>query len=267
MELNGKSRGGEQPSMQDKIKALKAAFPYTLPVMTGYLFLGMAFGILLNSKGYHFGWAILMSVFIYAGSMQYVAINQLTMAFNPLNAFIMTLMVNARHLFYGLSLLGKYSEAGRKKPYLVFGLTDETFSILCATNPPQGVNRGWFMFFVTILNHSYWIAACALGGILGSMVSFNTKGIDFVMTALFVVIFLEQWKSQKQHAPALIGLGASVLCLWVFGPEHFIIPAMAAIVGILSLFRKPLENLCKSEGVSRPDGAKTAPMAIKEEQV
>ncbi|AGA69888.1 putative branched-chain amino acid permease (azaleucine resistance) [Desulfitobacterium dichloroeliminans LMG P-21439] len=233
--------------MQEKIKAFKVAFPYTLPVMTGYLFLGMAFGILLNSKGYHFGWAILMSVFIYAGSMQYVAINLLTIAFNPLNAFIMTLMVNARHLFYGLSLLGKFGESGRKKPYLMFGLTDETFSILCASNPPPGVDRGWFMFFITVLNHSYWIIACALGGILGSLVSFNTRGIDFVMTALFVVIFLEQWKSQKQHAPALIGIGASVLSLLVFGPANFIIPSMILIILVFTLLRRPLENLTSLE--------------------
>ena len=252
--------------MQEKAKALKAAFPYTLPVMTGYLFLGMAFGILLNSKGYHFGWALLMSVFIYAGSMQYVAINLLTMAFNPLNAFIMTLMVNARHLFYGLALLGKYSVVGRKKPYLIFGLTDETFSILCATDPPQGVDRGWFMFFVTLLNQSYWIIACAAGGILGSMVSFNTKGIDFVMTALYVVIFLEQWKSQKQHAPALIGIGATIMCLLVFGPDQFIIPSMALIIALFSLFRKPLENL---ESGAKVEAVKVerAHIPLKEEQV
>jgi len=253
--------------MQEKRKALKAAFPYTLPVMAGYLFLGMAFGIPLNSKGYHFGWAILMSVFIYAGSMQYVAINLLTMAFSPLNAFLMTLMVNARHLFYGLSLLGKFSEGGKKKPYLMFGLTDETFSILCAANPPQGVDRGWFMFFVTLLNQSYWVSACALGGILGSMVSFNTKGIDFVMTALFVVIFLEQWKSQKQHAPALIGIGASVFCLWVFGPVNFIIPSMALIIAVFSLFRRPLESLDKLNRFDILDGDDGTGKVLKEENV
>lgn len=252
--------------MQGKMKALKAAFPYTLPVMTGYLFLGMAFGILLDSKGYPFGWAILMSVFIYAGSMQYVAINLLTMAFNPVNAFLMTLMVNARHLFYGLSLLGKYSETGKKKPYLMFGLTDETFSILCATNPPQGVDRGWFMFFVTLLNQSYWITACALGGVLGSMVSFNTKGIDFVMTALFVVIFLEQWKSQKQHAPALIGIGTTVLCLLIFGPNQFIIPSMALMIAVFSVFRKPLEKLSELNAVEVLDEAEAPQIALKEEQ-
>ena len=228
--------------MQEKIKALKAAFPYTLPVMTGYLFLGIAFGILLNSKGYHFGWAIFMSIFIFAGSMQYVAINLLTMAFNPLNAFLMTLMVNARHLFYGLSLLEKFNEAGKKKSYLMFGLVDETFSILCSTEPPEGVDRGWFMFFITFLNHIYWVTASAIGGILGSLVSFNTKGIDFVMTALFVVIFINQWKSQKKHAPALIGVGASVVCLLLFGPENFIIPAMILIIAALTMYRKSFEK-------------------------
>lgn len=228
--------------MEEKSKALKAAFPYTLPVMTGYLFLGMAFGILLDSKGYSFVWAIFMSIIIFAGSMQYVAIELLTIAFNPINAFIMTLMVNARHLFYGLSLLGKFNESGTKKTYLMFGLTDETFSILCATDPPEGVDKGWFMFFVTFLNHLYWITACALGGILGSLVSFNTKGIDFVMTALFVVIFLNQWKSEKRHAPALIGIGASVVSLLIFGAQNFIIPAMILILITLSLYRKPFEK-------------------------
>lgn|SRR5690554_6109396 len=242
--------------MGKKLDAFKAAFPYTLPVMTGYLFLGMAFGILLDARGYHFGWAILMSVFIYAGSMQYVAITLLTSAFNPLNAFIMTLMVNARHLFYGLSLLDKFSTTGKKKPYLMFGLTDETFSILCATNPPAGVDRGWFMFFITILNQSYWIIACAIGGILGSLVSFNTKGIDFVMTALFVVIFLEQWLSQKNHAPALIGLGASIITLLIFGPDNFIIPAMALILLTFTILRKPLEARFEEKLEPTPESGK-----------
>lgn len=151
-------------------------------------------------------------------------------------------MVNARHLFYGLSLLGKYNEAGKKKLYLMFGLTDETFSILCATETPAEIDKGWFMFFVTFLNHSYWITACALGGILGSLVSFNTKGIDFVMTALFVVIFINQWKSQKHHAPALIGISASVICLLIFGAQNFIIPAMGLILITLGFYRKPFEK-------------------------
>lgn len=222
--------------------ALKAAFPYTLPVLTGYIFLGTAFGVLLGSKGYSLGWAILMSTIIYAGAMQFVAISLLTTAFNPLYAFMLTLVVNARHLFYGISLLSRVSGVGRKKAYLAFGLTDETFSILCSVEPPQEVERSWFMFFITLLNHSYWIAGSAIGVILGSMVSFNTKGIDFVMTALFVVIFIEQWKAQQYHAPAIIGIAASALCLLLFGASHFILPAMITIVIVLTLLKKTSER-------------------------
>ncbi len=228
--------------MNQKTKALKAAFPHTIPVMTGYLFLGIAFGILMDSKGYPFGWSVLMSLFIYAGSMQFVTVNLLTLAFNPLNAFLITLMVNARHLFYGLSMLGKFRGTGNKKPYLIFGLTDETYSILCSAEPPKDVEKGWFMFFVTLLNQVYWITASAIGALLGSMFTFDTKGIDFVMTALFVVIFINQWKSQKHHTPAIIGTGASVLCLLIFGPEHFIIPAMLSIIVALTFLKKPIEK-------------------------
>ncbi len=228
--------------MHHRFKALKAAFPHTIPVMTGYLFLGAAFGILLNSKGYHFGWAILMSVFIYAGSMQFVAVNLLTMAFNPFNAFLITLMVNARHLFYGISMLKHFNGRRGLKPYLISGLTDETYSILCSTEPPDGIDKSWFMFFTTLLNQLYWVIASAIGGLLGSLFTFNTKGIDFVMTALFVVIFINQWKSQKEHFPAVIGVGVSILCLVLFGPDNFIIPSMAFIILALTIFRQSIER-------------------------
>lgn len=228
--------------MGEKIKALKAAFPHTIPVLTGYLFLGFAFGILLSSKGYSVGWAIAMSTVIYAGAMQFVAISLLTAAYQPLYAFVITLVVNARHLFYGISMLGQFSETGRKKPYLIFGLTDETFSILCSAEPPRDIDRGWFMFFISLLNQIYWIIGSALGGMLGSMIAFNTKGIDFVMTALFVVIFIEQWKSQKYHTPAIIGIAASAVCLLIFGASNFIIPAMVMIVVLLTLLRTRLER-------------------------
>ena len=151
-------------------------------------------------------------------------------------------MVNARHLFYGIALLSRVSGIGRKKSYVAFGLTDETFSILCSAEPPAGVDRSWFIFFITLLDHLYWIAGSAVGVLLSSMVDFNAKGIDFVMTALFVVIFMEQWKSQKYHAAALIGVAASALCLLLFGANNFIIPAMVAIVAVLALFKKPLER-------------------------
>ena len=150
----------------------------------------------------------------------------------------MTLMINARHLFYGISLLDKYKNTGKLKPYLIFGLCDETFSIVCSTEPPPGVNRKWFIFFITLLDHCYWVLGSILGGLLGSMISFNTQGLDFVLTALFVVIFLGQWKAQKNHKPAIIGILCSVGCLILFGPSNFIIPSMAAIMVILTVFRK-----------------------------
>ena len=220
--------------------ALRAALPHTIPVMLGYLFLGAAFGILLSSKGYHWGWAVLMSVFIYAGSMQFVAIGILTGPFLPLQAVLMTLMVNARHAFYGISMLTKLKDMGKKKPYMIFSLTDETFSLLCSSKVPEGVDKNRFLFFVSLLDQIYWVIGSAEGGIIGSLVSFNTKGIDFVMTALFTVIFVNQWEENKNHIPALIGLGTSALCLMAFGPSNFILPSMALIVLALTFLKKPM---------------------------
>lgn len=232
-------------SWGEKIKALKAALPVTIPVFTGFVFLGIAYGVLMNSKGYGVGWTVLMSLFAFAGSAQYVAITALTTAFNPLNALLLTLMVNARHLFYGISMLDKYKDAGRIKPYLIFGLCDETFSLVYSTEPPEGIDRRWFMFFITLLDHFYWVLGSAIGGLLGYMVSFNMKGLDFVLTALFVVIFASQWKSSRNHKPAVIGVLCSILCLLLFGPEHFIIPAMVAIILVLTAFRKQLDKEVK----------------------
>lgn len=224
--------------MREKTQALKAAFPHTIPVFTGFTFLGIAYGILMSSKGYGAGWSFLFSLLVFAGSLQYVAITFLTSAFNPVYALLISLMVNARHLFYGISLLDKYKDTGKFKPYLVFGLCDETFSIACSAEPPEGINRNWFLFFITLLNHSYWVMGSTLGGLLGSMFSFNTKGLDFVLTALFVVIFVSQWKQQKNHKPAIIGIVCSVLCLLVFGQRNFIIPSMITILAVLTVFRR-----------------------------
>ncbi len=226
--------------MKEITRALKSAFPHTIPILTGFLFLGIAYGILMNSKGYGVGWTALMSFLAFAGSAQYVAINLLTSVFNPVYALLLTLMVNARHLFYGISLLDKYKDTGKFKPYLIFGLCDETFSIISSTDPPEGVNRNWFMFFITLLNHSYWVLGSALGALLGYVFPFKTKGLDFVLTALFVVIFIGQWRSQKQHSPAVIGVACSIICLAIFGPNNFIIPSMIAILTILTVFRKRL---------------------------
>lgn len=225
-----------------KVKALKAAFPYTIPVMIGYLFLGIGFGILLTGKGYPWWLSPLMALFIYAGSMQFVAIDIFSKAFNPLYALILTLTVNARHLFYGLSMLTKFKDMDQKKPYLIFALTDETYSLLCSTEPPQGIDRNWFYFFIALLDQIYWVTGCTLGAVAGSLLKFNTTGIDFVMTALFVVIMVEQWESSKNHLPVLIGIGVSAACLLLFGKDLFILPSMISILAIVTIFRKSIER-------------------------
>ena len=225
-----------------KIKALKAAFPPTIPVMLGYLFLGMAFGILLSAGGYSFWWAAIMSVFVYAGSMQFVAIGLMASPFDLAGAAILTLMVNARHLFYGLALLDRFKAMPKQRPYLIFSLTDETFSLHCSAVPPEGVDPGWFHFFIALLDQSYWVAGSTAGALVGSLLTFNTAGIDFAMTALFLVIFVDQWKAVRDHLPALAGLLATALCLAVFGPEQFLIPAMAAIFLALAALRRVIER-------------------------
>lgn len=222
--------------------AFRAAFPYTVPILAGFLFLGIAYGIFMNSLGFNAVYPIVMSLLIFAGSMEFIAANLLLGAFDPLNAFALTLMVNARHLFYGLSMLDKYKDTGKKKLYLIFGLCDESFSINCTAAIPEGVDKSWFMFFVTFLNHVYWVLGAAIGGLFGSLVRFNTQGLEFVMTALFVVIFIEQWMKEKEHYSSLLGLGLSLACLIVFGGEAFILPAMATILGTLTALRKPLEK-------------------------
>lgn len=225
-----------------KTRALRAAFPHTLPVMTGYLVLGMSYGVLITSKGFPFWIPILTSLSIYAGSMEFVLVNILLGAFDLLQAFLMTLMINARHLFYGLSMLEQYKSLGLKKLPLIYGLTDETFSIVCGIRPPEDVDRSWFMLFVTLLDHSYWVLGCTLGGIFGSLLRFNTQGLEFVMTAMFVVIFLEHWQKEKNHLAAVLGLALPVGCLLIFGAESFMIPAMLTIVLALTLLRSPLEK-------------------------
>lgn len=224
--------------LKEKTKAFKAAFPLTIPILTGFIILGVAYGILMSSKGYGVIWSVLMSLIVYAGTVQYMAITFFTSVFNPLYAFLMTLMINARYLFYGISMLDKYKNTGKLKPYLIFGLCDESFSIICSTDPPEGVNENYFMFFITLLNRIYWVLGTALGGLLGSLVFFDTNGLDFVLTALFVVIFIGQWKSQKDHKPAIIGVLSSVFCLLIFGKNSFIIPSMIIIIIALKFLQK-----------------------------
>ncbi len=218
-----------------KTAALKAAFPKTIPILAGFLFLGMTYGIYARVSGLPLWFPILMSATVFAGSMEFVAVGLLLGGFHPLLALGMTLMINARHLFYGLSMLDRYRGMGWKKFYLIFGMCDESFSVNCSAEAPDGIDRSWFMFFVTLLNQSYWITGATLGSLLGSLVSFSTEGIDFVMTAMFVVIFLEGWLKEKSHVSSLLGLGVTLLCRLLFGVDLFLLIAMPVILAVLLL--------------------------------
>lgn len=224
------------------IKALKAAFPKTIPIMTGFLFLGTAYGIYARTQGLAAATPIITAAVVFAGSMEFVTVDLLTTAFDPLGTFVMAVMVNARHLFYSISMLGKYKGTGKIKPYLIFGLCDETFSVNCTAEIPQGVSAGKFYFWVTLLNQVYWVTGVALGSLAGSFIGVELPGLDFVMTALLVVIFLDNWLKEKNHASSLIGIGAAVVCLLIFGSESFIIPSMAVIILVLTIFRKRIEK-------------------------
>lgn len=228
--------------MEEKKKALLAALPHTIPILTGYIVLGAAYGILMNSKGYGLIWALLMSLIVYAGSAQYAAITFLTSIFNPVYALFLTLMVNARHVFYGLSLMSKLKDTGKLKPFIIYWLSDETFSVLCSAEPPKEINKSWFMFFIALLNYLYWSLGTIMGSLIGNMISFNTHGLDFALTALFVVIFISQWKSQKRHEPAITGVFCTVICLIIFGQSNFVIPSMIAIITVLTLMRNKIEG-------------------------
>ena len=217
----------------------KSALLSTLPVLTGYLVLGFGFGIVLRAAGGSIVLAAAMSVLIYAGSMQYVAIGLLTGGASLITAALTTLMVNARHIFYGVSMLDKYRAVGARKPYLIFALTDETYSLVCTDAlPVPDEQRKAYYLLVSLFNHIYWITGTVLGALVGSLISFNTEGIDFALTALFVTVFWDQWLSTKKHAPALIGVGAALACLLLFGSESFLIPTMLLIALILLLLPK-----------------------------
>lgn len=219
----------------------------TLPVMAGYVVLGMGFGILLNVNGYGLFWALLMSVLIYAGSAQYVGISLISGGTSILTTALTILMVNARHLFYGISMIDRYKGAGKRKPYLIFGLTDETYSLVCNGEYPEGVDKYKYWFMISLFNQIYWITGSCIGSLIGTLIKFDTTGIDFSMTALFVTVFVEQWLSTKEHRPALIGLFATIICLLIFGSDSFLIPSMIAIVALLFLSKKTFEEKEKTE--------------------
>ena len=215
-------------------RALRAAAPQTIPVLAGYFVLGMGYGIYVQSLGLPVWMPMLMGTVVYGGSLEFVLASLLLSAFSPLSAFLMALMIQARHLFYGL-----------RSFYMIFAMSDETFSITCSAEPPEGVDRGWFMFFITLLDQCYWVASAGLGAVVGSVLPFSTEGVDFGMTAMFTVIFLNQWEKDRQHYSALIGLAAPLACLVFFGSGSFLLPSMGCILILLLALRKPIE---KAEG-------------------
>ena len=211
--------------------------------MAGYLVLGLGFGILLENSGYGFGWCLAMSGLIYAGSMQYVAISLLTSGASLISAALATLMVNARHLFYGISMVERYKGAGKKKPYLIFALTDETYSLVCGGDYPEGIDPHTYCITVSFFNQCYWVIGSLAGTLVGTALTFNTTGIEFAMTALFVTVFVEQWLSTKNHLSAIIGVVSSVICLMIFGSDNFLIPSMIAITAILAFVKPVLDKI------------------------
>ena len=220
------------------MKTIKEAFKASIPVMMGYIVLGIAFGILLESKGYGIIYALFMSVFIYAGSMQFVGIDLLCSGASLITAALMTLLINARHLVYGLSMIKKFEGIGKYKPYMIFSLTDETYSLLVADNIPSGCDEKEYMFYVSLFDHCYWVLGSVLGSLIGTLITINTTGLDFAMTALFVVIVLEQFLSFKKHIYTYIGFGISIVCLILFGKDMFIIPSIIGIIiGLMMLYK------------------------------
>lgn len=218
-------------------KAFRAAFPHTIPVLTGYLFIGMAFGVMIQEKGYNFLWAMLMSLLCYAGSGQYLAVDFFAPGGSLIQVIFMEFMVNIRHIFYGLSFLEKFAQMGRKRLYMIFSLTDETYSLFFATKAPPDVEEEKFLLAISFLDHSYWIVGSGIGALLGNLLPIDAKGIDFAMTALFVVIMVEQWMERKNRPSVILGLLCGLLCLLVFGADNFILPAMLCMMAIL-LFGK-----------------------------
>lgn len=231
--------------------ALKACFPSTIPVLAGYIFLGITYGILMVTSGFPVWLPTLTALLIYTGSMEFLMVSILASSFNPASAFVTALMVGARHLFYGLSMLSKYRNTGWKKFYLIYTTSDETFAVNYAASIPEGIDRGWYYFWVSFLDQMYWVAGATIGGFFGSLIHVKTDGLDFVMTAMFLVILMDQWVKDgtkmktmiRDHLSELVGIGASVLCLLLFGPNNFIIPTMVVILAALTLLRPYMEKV------------------------
>lgn len=229
---------------------MKKAFPYTIPILTGYLFIGLAFGVMFADMGYNVLWAILVSLVVYAGSGQYLAVNFFVPGYSLVQAVFLTLMVNIRHVFYGLSLVDRYNRFGRKRWYMIFGMTDETYSVVCTTKVPEGVDEEDFIFSITLLNHIYWIVGTIIGCLAATAMPFDSTGIEFAMTALFLVLFIEMWMSRSNRVSELIGVLSALVCLAVFGADGFVLPTMLLIVAVILVCRKRMEPDSDKEGGS-----------------
>lgn len=225
---------------EDRKGYIGFAFRQSVPVMLGYIFLGIAFGLLLQDAGYSFWWALLTSVVIYAGSMQFVLVSLLAGGAGLVYTAVMTFFINGRHIFYGLSFVEKYKKMGKAYPYMVFSLTDETYSVLCGTKVPEGMDEDKVFFWISLLDQSYWVLGSVLGALAGSRIPFDSTGIDFSMTALFIVIVVEQWQGQKSHFAAILGMVCGILWLLILGPDRFILPALCSCVIILLAVRGKL---------------------------
>lgn len=223
--------------MSNLKETLKFSFARSLPVMAGYLVMGCGFGIYMAGKGYPFWWPVLMSTVIYAGSLQYVAVNLLSSMASPITTLIMTLTVNARHIFYGISMLDRYGSIKKGRAYTIFALTDETYSLVCSAKLPDEVDEDGYYFSVSLLDQFYCVLGSLIGGLLGDFLGFNSDGIEFAMTALFIITFIEQWENAEDHAPATCGLFATIICLLAFGSNYFLIPSMALIATMLAIFK------------------------------
>ncbi len=222
--------------------ALQEAFPVTIPIFAGFWFVAFAYGFYMHTLGFSPLYPMAMAMIIFGGSLEFITVSMLLSTFAPLQTFIIAFTVQARHLFYGLSMLEKYRGTGWKKPFIIFMMCDETFALNYTATIPYTIDKSWYYFWVSFLNYFYWVSGAAIGGLLGSLISFDMKGLSFVMTTLFLVIFLEQWLKEKKHYTALIGLVCSIASLYVFGKESFIIPAMIGMLLIITVFRKPIEK-------------------------
>ena len=240
-------------SKQEKkiiIRTFEYALEKSIPVLLGYLFIGIAFGLLLQKAGFSVIWAFLMSVFVYAGSMQYVLVTFLAAGTPLATVAIMTLLINGRHIFYGLSFIERFQKMGKRYPYMVFSLTDETYSLLCSVKEEEGIDEKRALFYIAILDHCYWITGSVIGSLIGQFITFNSKGVEFAMTALFTVIFVEQWRDAKSHIPAITGILSAVVFLILLGPDKFLIPSLFVTVFVLMVTRSKVEQVDMKEDVA-----------------